>query len=195
MKKERMMMLSLLLIPFVLFSACGFPQAPSPAEIEPPAQVQPVQTEQAEAAETVPGPAELLYQGQASIRIVTDEGKVIYIDPYVGEGYDLPADLILVTHSHYDHNGVDRIENRNPDCRIITWKEALQNGEHQVFDLGYVTVEAVEAGYNRWHDVGECGLCADLLQWVLHICDRGHLHHRANGRHGGDGDRLCVLLL
>ena len=107
--------------------------------------MQSVQTEQDEPAETVPGPAELLYQGQASIRIVTDEGKVIYIDPYVGEGYDLPADLILVTHSHYDHNGVDRIENRNPDCRIITWKEAIQNGEHQVFDLGYVTVEAAEA--------------------------------------------------
>ena len=28
--------------------------------------------------------------------------------------------------------------------------------EHQVFDLGYVTIEAVEAGYNRWHDVSEC---------------------------------------
>ena len=105
---------------------------------------------------TEPGPAVLLYQGQASMRIVTDEGKVIYIDPYVGEGYDLPADLILVTHAHYDHNGVGRIENRNPDCQVITWKEAIQNGEHQVFDLGYVTVEAVEAGYNRWHDVSEC---------------------------------------
>lgn len=42
-----------------------------------------------------PGPATLLYQGQASIRIVTDEGKVIYIDPYAEDGYDLPADLIL----------------------------------------------------------------------------------------------------
>ena len=105
---------------------------------------------------TEPGPAVLLYQGQASMRIMTNEGKVIYIDPYVGEGYDLPADLILVTHAHYDHNGVDRIENRNLNCQIITWKDAIQNGEHQVFDLGYVTVEAVEAGYNRWHDVSEC---------------------------------------
>ena len=151
-----MMMLSLFLIPLILFSACGTPPSPSSVEVEFPAQIQAVQPEQNEATENTPKPAELLYQGQASIRIVTDEGKVIYIDPYVGEGYDLPADLILVTHSHYDHNGVDRIKNRNPDCQTITWKEAIQNGKHQVFDLGYVTVEAVEAGYNRWHDVGEC---------------------------------------
>ena len=92
------MMLSLLLISLILFSACGTLPAPPPVEIEPPAQVQPVQPE--EPAEAVPDPAELLYQGQASMRVVTDEGKVIYIDPYVGEGYDLPADLILVTHAH-----------------------------------------------------------------------------------------------
>ena len=154
MKKEHMTMLSLFLIPLMLFSACGAPSTPPPVETESSVQVQ--STEQVRPVEGVPGPAELLYQGQASMCIVTDEGKVIYIDPYVGEGYDLPADLILVTHAHYDHSGVDRIENRNPDCQIITWKEAIQNGEHQVFDLGYVTVEAVEAGYNRWHDVSEC---------------------------------------
>lgn len=102
------------------------------------------------------GPATLLYQGQASIRIVTDEGRVIYIDPYAGEGYDLPADLILVTHAHFDHGQIDKVENRTQDCRIITQEEAIQNGEHQVFELGYVTVEAVEAGYNPWHDVKEC---------------------------------------
>ena len=100
--------------------------------------------------------AKLLYMGQASIRITTAEGKVIYIDPYAGEGYEPAADLILVTHSHYDHNGVDKVKNRNSGCRIITWNEAIADGEHQAFDLGYVKVEAVEAGYNRWHDVSEC---------------------------------------
>lgn len=100
--------------------------------------------------------AALLYQGQASIRIVTAEGKVIYIDPYAGDDYELPADLILVTHPHYDHNKVDKVQNRNPGCEVITQAEAIQNGEHQIFDFGYVTVEAVEAGYNPLHDVGGC---------------------------------------
>ena len=98
----------------------------------------------------------LLYQGHASVRIVTIEGKVIYIDPYKGDGYDLPADLILVTHDHYDHTGIDKISQTNPDCTTITWKEALDGGQYQSFDLGYVKVEAVEAGYNPNHDVSSC---------------------------------------
>ena len=81
---------------------------------------------------------------------------VIYIDPYAGEGYDLPADLILITHAHYDHNDTDRIANRNEDCLVITQTEALQNGTHNTFTCGDVTVEAVEAGYNALHDVTQC---------------------------------------
>lgn len=109
-----------------------------------------------EEMESKTGAPTLLYQGQASIRIVTAEGKVIYIDPYAGDGYDLAADLILVTHTHFDHNATDKIKNRNPDCQVITWKEAVVNGVHRTFDLSYVTVEAVEAGFNRMHDVNEC---------------------------------------
>ena len=35
--------------------------------------------------------ATLLFQGHASCRITTRAGAVIYIDPFAGEGYDLPA--------------------------------------------------------------------------------------------------------
>ena len=158
MKERRIVMLSLLLIPLLLFSGCSpAASARSSDDAEPIGQISLMSAEKAAApVEDPPTPAALLYQGKASIRVVTGEGKVIYIDPYTGDGYDLPADLILVTHSHYDHNGVDRVESRNPDCRTLTWREAIQNGEHQVFDLGYVTVEAVEAGYNRLHDVRDC---------------------------------------
>ena len=101
-------------------------------------------------------PATLLYQGHASLRITTGNNKVIYIDPFVGEGYDLPADLILITHAHYDHNGTDKIGTRNAECTVITQDDALKDGTHQSFTFDDVVIEAVEAGYNANHDVKQC---------------------------------------
>ena len=98
----------------------------------------------------------LLFQGRASIRIVTRENKVIYIDPFMGDGYDLPADLILVTHEHYDHNEISLIKHKNRDCKIIRSKDAILNGKHQKYDLGYIKVEAVEAGNNPNHNINNC---------------------------------------
>ena len=43
--------------------------------------------------------------GQACIRIVTGEGKVIYIDPYSGECCDLPADIVKTKHNIPYHVG------------------------------------------------------------------------------------------
>ena len=107
-------------------------------------------------AESAPSGHKLLYQGHGSLRIVTEEGKVIYIDPYAGDGYDLPADLILVSHNHQDHNAVKLIKNRNKGCQVITYKEALVKGKYKTFDLGFAVVEAVQAGNNRNHDIKKC---------------------------------------
>ena len=107
-------------------------------------------------AESAPAKHKLLYQGHGSLRIVTAEGRVIYVDPYAGEGYDLPADLILITHGHQDHNAVGLIKNRAGGCRVITWREGLADGVYKTFDLGFYTVEAVQAGNNRNHDIREC---------------------------------------
>ena len=109
--------------------------------------------------------AKLLYQGHGSLRITTAEGKIIYVDPYAGEGYDLPADLILVSHGHADHTAIDRIENRAADCRIIQYTDALVDGAYGTFDLGYATVEAVQAGNNKNHDIHVC------VGWLITLTD------------------------
>ena len=100
--------------------------------------------------------ATLLYQGHGSLRITTSAGQVIYIDPYAGEGYDVPADLILVTHPHPDHTAIDLIATQNPGCEIITHEEALVDGEYKTFTKDFVTVEAVQAGNNPNHDINVC---------------------------------------
>ena len=107
----------------------------------------------------------LLYQGHGSLRITTAEGKIIYIDPYAGEGYDQPADLILISHGHPDHNAVDLIQNRAGDCRIIDNTDALVDGVYRTYDLGYATVEAVQAGNNKNHDINVC------VGWLITLPD------------------------
>ena len=92
----------------------------------------------------------LLYQGHGSFRLTTDGGVVTFIDPYVGTGYDVPADIILVTHQHQDHNQIDLITQK-PGCTVITNFEALAGGKHNVFSVLGLEIEAVEAGYNKGH--------------------------------------------
>jgi len=96
----------------------------------------------------------LFYQGHASIRLTSDDGRAVYIDPYAGKGYDVPADIVLITHQHADHNKVKRCAQK-PDCQIITNVEALAGGKHNRFEHFGIEVQAVEAS-NKRHDPKEC---------------------------------------
>ncbi|MCL2358467.1 MAG: MBL fold metallo-hydrolase [Nitrososphaerota archaeon] len=98
--------------------------------------------------------AKLLYQGHGSIRITAQDGRVIYLDPYAGEGYDKPADIVLVTHEHQDHNKLELIT-QNEGCKIITNKEALAGGRHNSFSLSGIEIEATEAR-NLMHNPKAC---------------------------------------
>ena len=98
--------------------------------------------------------AKLYYQGHGSYRISSGDGRVIYVDPYAGDGYDLPADIILVTHQHKDHNQI-RLCKQNSGCCIITNKESLAGGTHQTFELDGIKIESVEAK-NLFHSPKKC---------------------------------------
>ena len=86
----------------------------------------------------------LLYQGHGSYRLTADDGRIVYVDPSSGTGYDLIADLILVTHQHSDHNKIGLCTQKD-SCRIITNKDALTDGTHNSFDIDGIRVQSVVA--------------------------------------------------
>ena len=86
----------------------------------------------------------MLYQGHGSYRLTADDGRVAYVDPSSGKGYELPADLILVTHQHSDHNKINLCIQKD-NCKIITNKDALAGGIHNSFDIDGILIQSVEA--------------------------------------------------
>lgn len=92
--------------------------------------------------------------GHATVKIKTAEGKVIYIDPFQPGDYGDSADVVLITHQHFDHNQVKMV-NRKLDCVTITNFEAIQNKEYQRFTIENIKVEAV-AAYNANHPKSSC---------------------------------------
>ena len=118
--------------------------------------------------------ATLVFQGHGSLRLTTNAGHVIYVDPFMSpagkdsfDTYDVPADLVLVTHQHFDHTAVDKMPHAL-GCVIWQNKNAHPSPSEyltQAFLDGEVTVEAVEA-YNRNHPKDECVgyvVCVDGL--------------------------------
>lgn len=98
--------------------------------------------------------AELLYQGHASMRVISDQGTVVYIDPFVGEGYDKEADLVLITHEHHDHNALELVPMKE-GCRVLRAADMLEEKRYQTRTLGDINVHAVPA-YNKNHDPSAC---------------------------------------
>jgi len=101
--------------------------------------------------------------GHASF-LIKAEGKNIYIDPYEGE-YSEKADLILVTHSHFDHCDTSKIEKIRGENTVIIAPEdcvskiggnvkTLKPGEETT--IGNLRVKAVEAyNYKRFKAPGK----------------------------------------
>lgn len=97
----------------------------------------------------------LTYFGQAGWKVKTASGKIIYIDPWMGDYQnESKADLILVTHSHHDHSDTKVLGMLKKDNTIIITSgenaikihaQVMAEGEKKVIEE--VEIEAVPA-YN-----------------------------------------------
>lgn len=98
----------------------------------------------------------LTYIGHASVKIVSKDGLVLYIDPQYNDGnYDDEADYIFVTHGHDDHKPNNKVKLKD-DGKLITYRETHHDGVYESYDFGSIQVEAVAAGGNPNHDINKC---------------------------------------
>ncbi len=97
----------------------------------------------------------ITWLGHATFRIETS-GKTIYIDPYVLPKGSPLADIILITHDHYDHCDPSKAEEiRTEKTQIVATEKAAQKLTGSIrtvragdtFEIDNIRIRAVEA-YN-----------------------------------------------
>lgn len=109
----------------------------------------------------------LYFMGRSSVRIETPGGYVIYIDPYAGSAkdYEKPADLVLITHQHGDHNRTDLITMKSSG-KVFNCPLTIKSGDIKIRDN--IKVTAVDA-YNKNHPKNECcGFIIEISDVVIY---------------------------
>lgn len=132
----------------------------------------------------------LNWLGHASFKITGE--KIIYIDPYQLKEESEKADIILITHSHFDHCSpldVEKIQKSNtvivatPDCKSSLSGNIKTVKQGDKITIGGINIETVPA-YNinkRYHSKSN--------NWVGYIVT-------VNGKriyHAGDTDKIPVM--
>jgi L-ascorbate metabolism protein UlaG (beta-lactamase superfamily) len=153
--------------------------------------------------------AVLRYQGHGSYRITTAKGVVVYIDPYAGTGYDLPADLVLITHEHYDHTNTSLVTLKK-EGMIIRERDLLP-----AWRLPHTTVKGISLPpYRRTTPTTTETNASDICWgWTASRCSRrdtsttkemqdmkppsglGDPPHRWHLQHGTEGSTACAQMI
>ena len=76
------------------------------------------------------------------------------MDPYAGEGYHMPADIVIVTHEHSDHNQVDLVTLKD-DGVILRHGDLFVDGGYPIKKIKKVMIEGTPAE-NKNHTREEC---------------------------------------
>ncbi|MBP7110598.1 MAG: MBL fold metallo-hydrolase [Firmicutes bacterium] len=98
------------------------------------------------------GKATLTLIGHASMKIRTQEGIVIYVDPYYKGDYSEEADIILVSHEHSDHNKIEMCRQK-AGCKILRVKDTInKDGSYNSYEFFGVKIEPVPAS-NKNHPI------------------------------------------
>jgi len=97
---------------------------------------------------------ELKWLGHSGFLIKTAEGKLVYIDPYQIKSGE-KADIILLTHPHYDHCSIQDINKIVKDGTIIVMSQGCQSKitkiekkiEMKIMDVGQtIDVSGIKIG-------------------------------------------------
>ena len=113
----------------------------------------------------------ITWLGHATFRFETSEGKVVIVDPWLGGNPACPdsekeqssADLVLITHGHFDHIGdaVELGKRLQPQTFAIPETSHWLNSK-DVPNVGELnkggTVEAQDVRFTMTHAVHSCGI-------------------------------------
>ena len=79
---------------------------------------------------------------QSSIKIILD--KVLYFDPYLISEAKHDADLIFITHEHYDHFDIDSIDKVKSDKTIIIAPKSMEDDIRKINFKDYIFLDPNE---------------------------------------------------